>query len=382
MIAPARILFADDSMVVRAVIRGQLVGEEYILIEAADGHEALARARSDAPDVILLDVEMPGKSGYEVLAEIQADESLAHIPVVFLSGRVTAEDVARGLRFGAYDYLRKPVEPGELIARLTAALRTKELHDRLRRDNAHLREIASIDPLTGALDVRGLQRALKDLAAASCAAGEPLGGVLLDIDGLAAVNDRFGWDGGDMVLEEIATRITEQLSPSDVVGRCGPDEFLVLVPNADADAATRFAAELREHVVVEAIVLDGVSHRIGVSVGATAILDGDAAVLLSTLQQSIAVDKTRRHDHDGPPPASAADDRLLSTAVASSPAGEPPVEPAPEFDLEIEPVADESSAPAPPTAPAPAAPAAPAPAAPEPLDRERLMAKLRAASQS
>jgi two-component system cell cycle response regulator len=134
-----KVLIADDSLVVRSVIRKQLSSEGFAIAEVADGDAVLRACRAEPPDVILLDVEMPGMSGYDVLAAIQSDPALAHIPVVFLSGRVATDDVARGLELGAHDYLRKPTEPSELLARVTAAVRAKARYDSLRRDNAALR---------------------------------------------------------------------------------------------------------------------------------------------------------------------------------------------------------------------------------------------------
>lgn len=290
---PSKILLADDSMVVRAVVRGQLVGQDYDLVEAADGVQALEMVRADPPDVVLLDVEMPGRNGYEVLEALQADPATSHIPVVFLSGRVTADDVARGLKMGAHDYLRKPVEPGELIARLTAALRTKALHDRLRRDNDQLREIAPVDSLTGVVDIRGLQRMLKDLADDSRRSGLPIGGVLLDVDGLEAINTRFGWDGGDSVLREIASRLSGALRPGHVLGRCGPDELLVLMPGADAAEAAAHAERLRAAATLRPHVFGTEAVSVSVSVGASSIAGGDAPTLLADLQREIVADKNR-----------------------------------------------------------------------------------------
>lgn len=363
---PSRILLADDSMVVRAVVRGQLVGQDYELIEAADGIEALQRVHADAPDVVLLDVEMPGKTGYEVLEELQADPTTSHIPVVFLSGRVTADDVARGLKLGAHDYLRKPVEPGELIARLTAALRTKELHDRLRRDNAHLREIAPVDSLTGVIDIRGLQQLLKDLAAESKRSGAPIGGVLLDVDGLEAVNDRFGWDGGDSVLREIATRIGDALHADHVLGRCGPDELLVLMPGADAVDADAYAAELRTAAQTRPHTVGDEEIYVTVSVGAASIADGDAPTLLADLQRAIGADKARERTSPQPTPLPHRSDG----DVDPTPGVAPPEDATPADAFETEPTFATPPPPPPPPGPAvadaPSEAAAPPPPPPPP----------------
>ncbi len=323
----ARVLLADDSMVVRAVIRGQLATEPHELIEACDGDEALALVRRHHPDVVLLDVEMPGLTGYEVLSAMQTDTDLAHIPVVFLSGRVTADDVAKGLRLGAHDYLRKPVEPGELIARLTAALRSKRLHDRLRQDNDHLRELAPVDALTGALDIRGLQRCISELAARSHSAGSPLGAVLLDIDGLEQINAEHGWEGGDAVLRTITERTSRCTEADHVVGRCGPDELLVLLPGVGADEARRFAERLHYTVTDEPHALPTGSIDVNVCVGSGSVSDGDSARLLATVQQDIVAQKRTLPEQ---PPAAPLPESLVSVT--------------PEIDLE--PAVVRSNAPA------------------------------------
>ena len=109
----ATILIADDSMVVRAVVRAHLDDAGYRVVEAEDGPAALRLARSTSPDLILLDIEMPGLDGRQVLAALKADSELCQIPVVFLTNRAGVDDVVAGLNGGAHDYLRKPFESAE-----------------------------------------------------------------------------------------------------------------------------------------------------------------------------------------------------------------------------------------------------------------------------
>ncbi len=348
---PARVLLADDSMVVRAVIRGQLAPECHELIEAADGTQALADIRAHRPDAVLLDVEMPGMTGYEVLAAMQADPELAHIPVVFLSGRVTADDVATGLKLGAHDYLRKPVEPGELIARLTAALRSKRLHDRLRQDNDHLRELAAVDSLTGTLDIRGLQQCISELGERSRASGSPIGAVLLDIDRLGQINAEHGWDGGDKVLRAIAERTSRCVDADQVVGRCGPDELLVLLPGADEDEARRFADRLRYTVTDSPHALPTGTIEVDVRVGHGSVIGGDTTGLLAQVQQSVIDQKRSTASHLPEAPLS----EVAAEPVTQAPPPPPPADPAPA------------------TEPTPAPPST----AEAPADNSHLLAKIR-----
>src|SRR3954451_9427989 len=145
-----RILVADDSATVRAVVRAELEGAGFDVVEAPDGEQALRLALTDPPDVVMLDVEMPVMDGYACVAALKDAPATALVPVVFLTGRAGAEDVARALRLGGHDYLRKPPEPVELLARVHAALRVKQLQDELER-------VSRTDVLTGLHNRRQLE---------------------------------------------------------------------------------------------------------------------------------------------------------------------------------------------------------------------------------
>jgi serine phosphatase RsbU (regulator of sigma subunit) len=132
------ILIADDSLVIRAAVRDGLESEGYTVHESDDGAGALAMCNDLKPDAVLLDVEMPGLDGRAVLKELKSNPELADIPVVFLTGRTATDDIVAGLRAGAHDYLKKPFEPEELLARVGSAVQIKQLQDELRRRNAEL----------------------------------------------------------------------------------------------------------------------------------------------------------------------------------------------------------------------------------------------------
>ena len=150
----ARVLVADDSGLVRSMMRDHLMAAGYEVLEAQDGEEALARIRATVPDVVLLDRDMPRLDGLSVLDAMQADEATAAIPVVFVTGRATARELAEGLGRGAHDYVRKPVEAAELVARVRSALRTRRLRDELRERNLQLERMARTDVLTGMVSRR------------------------------------------------------------------------------------------------------------------------------------------------------------------------------------------------------------------------------------
>jgi diguanylate cyclase (GGDEF)-like protein len=262
-----RILVVEDSRLTRTLIRAQLEDQGYAVLEAADGVEALDAARRDRPHVILLDVELPRLDGYGVLDAIRADPELRDTPVVFITGRTGAEDVAAGLRRGAHDYLRKPFEQSELLARVHVALRTRALQVELRDHNAQLERLARTDPLTNLANRRHLLEEGRRQLGRAERHGVQLCVLLADVDHFKAVNDRFGHECGDVVLVEVARRMTSRLRRDDVLGRWGGEEFLVFAPHTDARGATVLAEDVREMVRRTPVAVAHGSPEVTVSIG-------------------------------------------------------------------------------------------------------------------
>lgn len=263
----AVVLVAEDSLVVRALLRAQLRERGYTVVEAADGEQALERARESHPDVVLLDVDMPKRSGFDVLAEMKIDPGLAEVPVVFITGRTTADDAVRGLDMGAHDYLRKPFEAAELTARVHAAVRTKRLQDELRALNEDLSRLANTDNLTGLANRRSLDDELVRLSARADRHGGTLSVLLVDVDNFKDVNDLHGHHVGDDALVALAARLTERLRAEDLVGRWGGEEFLVLAPDVGRAGAATLADALRAHVSVRPLPTGAGPIPFTVSVG-------------------------------------------------------------------------------------------------------------------
>jgi diguanylate cyclase (GGDEF)-like protein len=267
----ARVLIADDSLVVRSLLRRQLEDSGHAVIEAADGEEALAMSRDERPDVVLLDVEMPKLDGYGVLEAMRNDPELAEVPVVFLTSRTTTEDVVEGLRLGAHDYLRKPFDPAELVARVSAALRVKVLQDQLRA-------MSHTDPLTGLANRRCLQDHLVSVCATAGRHDLSVGLLMVDVDLFKAVNDTYGHDAGDEVLRNVASRVADACRLGDLAGRWGGEEFLVVAPMIDEAGIAELGERVRKHVAAGAIpASNGSALDMTVSVGgATGSADADA----------------------------------------------------------------------------------------------------------
>ena len=201
----------------------------------------MAAAREHAPDLVLLDVDMPGMSGFDVCHAMKADAGLCRIPVIFLTGSGSAEDKDRGLDLGAVDYVTKPFDAFELRARVRAALRTKHLQDMLI-------EHANVDPLTELPNRRALLERLAHEWSRAQRYDTSLSFIMLDIDHFKRVNDTFGHQVGDRVLQAVAKLLAAGSRDVDFPARYGGEEFALLVPQRSADSAAVLAERCRKGI--------------------------------------------------------------------------------------------------------------------------------------
>ena len=289
---PGTILIADDSPVIRAVVRDGLEAEGYLVHEADDGVAAIARCRELRPDAVLLDIEMPGLDGREVLDRLKRDPDVREIPVVFLTGRTSTDDLVAGMRSGAHDYLRKPFEPAELLARIGSAVRNKRLQDELRQRNLQLDRMARVDELTQLYNRRHLQEELHRLGSASRRDRWSLAVVLFDVDHFKHVNDTLGHHAGDVVLQHCARRLLAATRAGDVLGRWGGEEFLLVLPDTDVDEAALAAERMRAAVADGSIMVEHTELIVTLSGGCAADDLGNVDALLSRADEAMYRSKT------------------------------------------------------------------------------------------
>ncbi|MFL5797776.1 MAG: diguanylate cyclase [Actinomycetota bacterium] len=269
------VLVADDSAVVRRVVASQLAGQGFRVVEAEDGDAALKAFADERPDIVLLDVEMPGRDGFEVLAAIKHDPDEGDTPVVFLTAREDGEALVDALERGAHDYLRKPFDANELLARVRAAYRVKALQDELRLRNAELDRVSRTDPLTGLWNRRHLEGQIPERESLARRHGIALSALMIDIDHFKRINDVEGHATGDLVLREIAHRLREGTRPEDVLARWGGEEFLVLML-ADAAGAAALGERVRALVAAAPVTSSGRAIEVTVSVGCATRGDDEA----------------------------------------------------------------------------------------------------------
>jgi two-component system, cell cycle response regulator len=285
-----KILVAEDSLVIRTVVCDQLEDEGYEIVQAVDGETALRMCAEERPDAILLDIEMPGLDGHQVLARLKADIDLCNIPVVFLTGRTSTDEMVAGLRAGAHDYLKKPFEPAELIARVAGAVRIKRLQDELQIRNDQLDRLSRIDGLTGLFNRRHIDEQLQKELSTAVRFEQPLALLLLDIDHFKLVNDVEGHPAGDRVLQEFAARLLSAARVGDVVGRWGGEEFIVIAPQTDLDGAMRLGERIRASVADEPMDVGDRSISVTVSIGC--VVGFDAADLVD--RADVALYRSKR----------------------------------------------------------------------------------------
>ncbi len=243
------ILLVDDDPVNRELVEARLCFEGYRVVVASNGSEALRLALEDPPDLILMDVMMPGLSGYDVCRSLKENGTTEDIPIIFISAKTTVTDRVAGLQMGANDFISKPFDAKELIARVEVALRTKHEQDRLRAEAGRLQAMTLTDPLTGLYNRRMLDERLEEEIARSRRYGTPLSCLMLDIDDFKKINDRHGHPVGDCVLKLIAEVLRGCSRAIDVVARYGGEEFAVLLPETNLQGATLAAERMRARLM-------------------------------------------------------------------------------------------------------------------------------------
>jgi diguanylate cyclase (GGDEF)-like protein len=238
---PQRVLLVDDSPQMHRLVTAWLKCDNVEVISAHSGNEGAALAATVEVDAILLDVDMPDISGFDLCRRLKSDPHCASVPIIFLTGAASPEDRVRGLNLGATDYVIKPFHPAEFQARVRAALRTKQLLDLLQ-------DRAQIDGLTALRNRAYLdQRLAAELAILARRPGS-LGGIMIDVDNFKSVNDTLGHTAGDEVLRGVAAVLVASTRTEDVVARYGGEEFAILTPGVGDEGTLQLAERLRRGI--------------------------------------------------------------------------------------------------------------------------------------
>jgi diguanylate cyclase (GGDEF)-like protein len=271
------ILVADDDTDIRLLVTMRLERAGYRVVSARNGEEALHLAAEHDPDLLVIDVSMPVLNGHDLCLALTAGNP-APPPVIFLSGRTMPEDRVLGLEAGAVDYITKPFDAAELVARVSIALRTG-------RRMATLAYDASVDRLTDLLNRAQLDDRLAIAVDRAAQHGANLGCVLLDLDHFKSINDRFGHLTGDEVLREVAARLRRNLRSTDAVFRYGGEEFFVLAEGGDAPGTVFVAEKLLAAISAEPVNGLQLTASAGVAIWTPSI--GGSAELLAAADTAL-----------------------------------------------------------------------------------------------
>ena len=217
------------------------------VVEACSGAEALDFLATDRPDLVVLGRTLPDMDGLDLLPRLKSGE-LDFVPVLVASHRGETAERVRGLQLGADDYLPRPCDPAEFLARAKALLRTKQAHDRIRKLQITLEQMVVSDPLTGLHNRRYLMDRMQQEMQRSDRHGEPLALAMIDLDAFKPINDQFGHVLGDKVLRAVGSAITKSVRVSDIAARYGGDEFAVILPQTPAEGAMRVCERLLRNI--------------------------------------------------------------------------------------------------------------------------------------
>jgi two-component system cell cycle response regulator len=245
-----RILIVDDRASSYERIAGMLEAEHNVEVEAEPA-EALFRAAEGDYELIVVSLSLENFDGLRLCSQLRSLDRTRHIPILMIADPDSNARLARGLEIGVNDYLVRPLDKNEMLARVRTQIKKKRYAERL-RDNVQMSiEAAITDALTGLHNRRYMETHLNALVEQAASRGKPIAVLVLDIDFFKAINDTHGHDAGDDVLREFALRIRKSIRTIDLACRYGGEEFVIVMPETDAGVAGMVAERLRRAIAGE-----------------------------------------------------------------------------------------------------------------------------------
>jgi len=263
---PANILIVDDVEDNIEILGDLLTFDGYDVQSASSGEAALEQVQIARPDLILLDILMPGLSGFEVCEKLKADESTKDIPVIFVSSMTDLDSKLQGFKVGGVDYINKPFQHAEILVRVNTHITLQRLRRHLEEQNIELERLANTDYLTDLYNRRRFFHVAEGTFAGAERSNEPMSVTLIDLDYFKQVNDTYGHLIGDQVLIHIAHMIRDYCRQNDLAARYGGEEFAILHPSIDRRDAYHVTEEIRKRVEDTPFILE--DYEIGMTLSA------------------------------------------------------------------------------------------------------------------
>jgi two-component system, cell cycle response regulator len=285
-----RILIVDDRPGSYERISGVLAEEHTVDLEA-NPNEALFHAADGNYDLLIVSLGLENFDALRLCSQVRSIDRTRNLPILAVTDPDNGARMVRGLEIGVNDYLMRPIDKNELLARARSQIRRRRYTERL-RDNVQMSiEMAITDALTGLFNRRYMESHLGTLIEQAMSRGKPLTALVLDIDFFKTVNDTYGHDAGDDVLREFALRIKRSIRGIDLACRYGGEEFVVIMPETDMAVAAMVAERLRRRIAADpfAIQQGTATIPVTISVGISAMRgkDDNAASILKRADQAL-----------------------------------------------------------------------------------------------
>jgi two-component system, cell cycle response regulator len=284
-----RILIVDDRVSSYERIAAMLAGEHSAEVEA-DPNAGLFHAAEGNYELLIVSLGLENFDGLRLCSQLRSLDRTRNVPILAISDAENHTRLVRGLEIGVNDYLFRPIDKNELLARVRTQIRKKRYTERL-RDNVQMSiEMAITDALTGLYNRRYMETHVGTLVEQAATRGKPLTVLVLDIDYFKSINDGHGHDAGDDVLREFALRIRKSIRGIDLACRYGGEEFVVVMPETDLAVATMVAERLRRRIASEPFLIQkgARSVEVTISIGIAALGSGDnAASVLKRADQAL-----------------------------------------------------------------------------------------------
>lgn len=261
------ILVVDDSPIYRKLVEQSLSDESLSIVTARNGREALALFSEHQPAILITDWTMPDISGPELCQRIRCDFSEHYVYMILITSNTNKEQVIQGLAAGADDYITKPFHPGELLARVGVGRRIIELQRQVEAKNRQLEELALTDPLTGLPNRRAIDIWVERQLRAAARHDFAIWVAMADLDYFKKVNDTFGHEAGDTVLKRIAEILQANTRRSNICGRLGGEEFLLVLTHISAEQDRIALDRIRVRFETEEYKFGGGTTRVTASIG-------------------------------------------------------------------------------------------------------------------
>jgi two-component system cell cycle response regulator len=285
-----RVLLVDDRETSYERLMATLASEHAVDLQT-NPNEALFRAAEGDYDLVIVSLGLEGFDGLRLCSQVRSLERTRSIPILAIAEADNSTRLARGLEIGVNDYLIRPVDRNEMLARVRTQIKKRRYTERLRDNVQASIELAITDGLTGLFNRRYMETHLGTLVEQSADRGKPITVLVLDIDYFKAINDGYGHDAGDDVLREFSLRIRKAIRNIDLACRYGGEEFVVVMPETDMAVATMVAERLRRRIATEPFAIQkGARHlevTISIGIAALAGASDNASTILKRADQAL-----------------------------------------------------------------------------------------------